>query len=117
MSKICFTILFQSFFSLLAAARASFRKMSFGLLPDNNNIKLDCFEAKFFKPLYLKRTDRLDLFDVPELRPVEDLVKVGDELVQDSKVFLSAHVRFVVQLVEVHLKEKVDFCQISFTNI
>ena len=55
MSKICFTILFQSFFSLLAAARASFRKMSFGLLPDNNNkpkanvhlyIKVDAHSAE-----------------------------------------------------------------------
>ena len=52
-----------------------------------------------------RRSDGLDLLHVPELGSVEDLVEVGDELVQDPQVLLAAHVGLVVELVEVDLGE------------
>ena len=51
-------------------------------------------------------SDGFDLFDVPEFCPIENFVEVGDEFVEDSEVFLAAHVGLVVQLVEIDLKQK-----------
>lgn len=51
-------------------------------------------------------SDGLDLFDVPEFCPIENFVEVGDEFVEDSEVFFAAHVRLVVELVEIDLRTK-----------
>ena len=48
-----------------------------------------------------RRTDRFDLFHVPEFCPIQDFVEIGNEFVQNSEIFFSSHVGLVVELVEV----------------
>ena len=46
-------------------------------------------------------SDGFDLFNIPELWFIQQLVEVADEFVEYPEVLLPAHVGLVVQLVEV----------------